>query len=275
MGEITTLDSKITSLAKAKFSHHQQKIMDEVSRQARQNKHVRKVKAVRFKKVVITKKEVLSFDTGEFEIEKGKQDIVVYAEEYINHSNTNDTTTFMYSKEITDEWHWELTAGVTFEYSTEVKLPAAANIKKSITVNLTASGGESHAQSSNYQWNSTIGLEAKKKTTVNALLHQLAGKLPFTCRLHVEGEIKCEADLDIKMAKDRSHEFSIPLSRLLSDNERRYETKGIISGAAGIKANVKKEIEPVSEDSAGQNEIEHNVLYDSDTLTFDFSNLTT
>ena len=51
--------------------------------------------------------------------------------------------------------------------------------------------------------------------------------------------------------------------------------QSVSTGTAGITANLKKGIEPVSEDSAGCNEIEHNVIDDSDTLTFDFYNLAT
>lgn len=248
MSEIITVDDKIKNLVKLKFAKHLSKIKELVTKEAMKNSHVKGVKNVRFVRVKIPTKKVLSFDLGEFIINEKETNIVLYGEQYNNGSDTTDELDFEFEKGVTDSWHWEITAGVTYTYKTEIKIPALGSASEGIELNLSASYGETHSESEKFKWGQKVYLQPRYKTIVNAVLKQLSGTVPFTSKMIASGTVYCDVDLDIKTWPDQTKSFHFPLERLLSEAERTYTTTGVITGAAGLQALVVKSTCPLTEE---------------------------
>jgi hypothetical protein len=247
MARILTIDDAVRERALAKMKQYDKEIKAEVLKAARKKSGlVRGVKSISFSRLDLPSKDILDVDFGALKIDDKQMDVVVYGEEYDNGSDTTDSTEFSYDRDLTHSWHWELTAGVTFTYKTEARLPELATVSKTLEISFSASYGQAGSETNHYAWKSTIGLQPRHKTLVSAMLKQVAGTAPFSCKLIADGVVKCKAELDIKTWPDQSRGFDIPLQRLLSTAERTYRTTGMLIGASGMKTHVSKRVVPLS-----------------------------
>jgi hypothetical protein len=266
MATIITVDEAVRQRVLSKMKEHEGRIKAEVLKQAqKQSSLVRGVKSITFSRLELPTKTILRFDLGALEIDDKNTDILVFGEVYDNGSDVQDSTHFGHNKTLTHTWHWELTAGVTFTYKTEAKLPELGAVSKALEINFSASYGEAWSDSDTYEWDATINLQPRHRTIVDAILKQVAGAVPFSCTLIVDGVIHCNALLDIKTFPDQTRPFKIPLQRLLNDGERTYKTTGTLIGASGLKAHVDKQVQPLSAEELkqiGNQIVRHEVSYD-------------
>jgi hypothetical protein len=262
---ILTVDDAVRTRVLAKMKKWDKQIKAEVLKEAKkQSTFVRGVKSITFSRLTLPTKRVLDLDLGALSIDDKQAGIVVYGEEYDNGSDTEDSTVFKYEKVLTHSWHWELTAGVTFTYTAEANLPELASLSNTLEVSFSATYGETGLESNTYTWERTIGLQPRHKTVISAVLTQVAGTVPFTCRLIVDGNIECSGNFDVKVFPDVTQDFAIPLQRLLTPKERTFTTTGVLVGASGLQALVKKNVTPLSPKALKQvgNRIARNVLHD-------------
>jgi hypothetical protein len=266
MATIITVDEAVRQRVLSKMKEHEGRIKAEVLKEAqKQSSLVRGVKSITFSRLELPTKTVLGFDLGALGIDDKNTDVVVFSQVYDNGSDVQDSTHLGHKKTITHAWHWELTAGVTFTYKTEAKLPELAAVSEGLEINFSATYGEAWSNSDTYEWDATINLQPRHRTVVNAVLKQVAGTVPFSCTLIVDGGVHCNALLDIKTFPDQTRPFKIPLQRLLNEGERTYKTTGTLIGASGLKAYVDKQVQPLSAEELkqiGNQIVRHEVSYD-------------
>ncbi len=266
MATIVTVDEAVRQRVVSKMKEHDGRIKAEVLKEAQKRSSlVRGVKSITFSRLELPTKTILLFDLGALSIDDKNTDVVVLSQVNDNGSDTEDTTKFKYDKTLTHSWQWELTAGVTFTYKTEAKLPELATVSKTLEINFSATYGEAGSNSETYTWEQEIHLQPRHRTIVDAMLKQVAGTAPFSCTLIADGSVHCSALLDIKTFPDETRPFKIPLQRLLNDSERTYKTTGTLTGASGLKVFVNKRVEPLSAEELkqiGNQIVRHEVSYD-------------
>lgn len=243
MATIETLDTAVRTLALKKVKQHDKIIKDEVVKGAKKQGFTVSVKTIELVSVGLDNKKVEDIRLGKMAMTPNEAEIVLYASEYVNNSDTIDSQEFSWTEERADSWHWELKAGVTFEATKEVKVPLLKG-SVSLKVDLSRTWGETHETKKTWHWKATPQIPARSRVLVGAVLKQTAGTVPMTCTVKVDGTVHCKATLVVLGFWDHPKEFDFPLAWLLTDKERTYTTEGVISGASGLDVMIKKDQVP-------------------------------
>jgi hypothetical protein len=250
MAKVDTVDNVVRARVLQKLKQYDATVKSEVAKEAKRQGHTVVVKKVEFLRLILRAKEVRDLRFGALTIDPKNTDIVVYSMEYDNNSDTTDTVEFAYHQERSDAWHWELKTGVTFTYTAEAKIPELASLSQSVQVDFSVSYGQAAEEKRSWDWKATPQIPPRSRVVVHAVLNQVAGGVPVTCRVKVNGVVQCRGTFGVKWLPDQQREFDIPLERLLNDAERTYTTEGVITGASGMNSSIRKEQEVVL--TAGQ-----------------------
>jgi len=246
MSQILTVDEVVKDRVLEKLKKHDATIKAEVLKEAKKkSRWVNSVTSISFKDLELPTKEVISLDFGELSIDNQETDIVVNSFSYSNDSDTTDKLNFAKTDKLEKSWHWSLTAGVTFGYTAKADLAKLLKVEKSVEISFSGTYGEAVSESASAEWSTEAGLPPRQVTILTMMAKQVAGELPFSCKLVVDGVVKCKAKVKVDFVGHQTRSFDIPLDQLLNQKERTYETTGTIVGASGTEAYIKKRTEPL------------------------------
>ena len=245
MGAIQTVDEGVLALVKRKMRQHAKTIRAAVAAEAERCGHDVTVKKIELMRLDLPQKDLLAFELGPMNVAGDDSDVTLFSMEYVNNSDTTDSTTFADSRQRSDGWHWQLQSGYTSSTTAKAQL-VVGEVSETVQVNLQGTYGETGTETHEWSWNASPQVPPRRRVVMSAVLKQMAGSMPFTCRVRVDGKVHCRGRFGVKIWPDQIREFDIPLQRLLSEDERTYTTTGTISGARGQDVHVEKNQLPLS-----------------------------
>jgi len=140
-----------------------------------------------------------------------------------------------YGEKETREFTWSITAGVTVgaTVTEKVGLPGVGT-ELSMSMQFSVSATQGQAYREEKDWSQTITITVPSFSTVHcqAALARIVGTLPFVVEVVKDGRARCQ--VAVRYYGPRTRTFEVPLDKLLGADERRFEARGMISGAFGI-----------------------------------------
>lgn len=251
-GKLQPTSAVLTDRVKSAMSTHMDAIKQEVVKGAKdQGYNITKadVKSVTFKGLKDVKYDIFSIDFGKFVVTNPKDMIWLDGMTWTNNSPGVAKRVLEVNESTEDSYHWQITAGFSYEYQSTQKLtiysPAGGSIENSFKFNFSFEASYGEASKKIHAWKNQFEQEIPAYSTLRMEVKgvQFTGYVPFTIQAEASATVQCECV--VQYWGSHTRKFSFDVSRLLNKDDRTFVSTGRVDGVQGYDWDVQT-FEPVA-----------------------------
>jgi hypothetical protein len=246
MARLQPTSDVLAARAKASIAKYMPQIKAAIVEEAKKQGHdisAKNVKSVTFQKLDKLTYDIFSIAFGDFVITDPNDLIWLDGMTWTNNSPGTATRTLVVDESTEDTYTWQITAGFTYQYQQSqefnIYAPAGGSIKNTFTFTFNFQASYGQASKKVHAWKNQFEQEIPPNSVVRMEVKgiQFVGYVPFTVTARANGTAQCECVIDYWGQHTRP--VPIELSRILSEAERTFVSKGRVDGVQGYDWSVK------------------------------------